>query len=141
MPLLKKASKKALESNIKTEMEANPEKSKRAQNLAIAYSTQREAKKMAQGGMAEKQSIVDHIRSKLKMMADGGEIEDNDSENPANMWKEYEEDALKEDFVSPKLKRSEYASPEDSNEHGDELPEGHIEDMISQIRRKLKSRA
>lgn len=90
---------------------------------------------------SEKQSIVDHIRSKLKMMADGGEIEDNDSENPANMWKGYEEAALKEDFVSPKLKRSEYASPEDSNEHGDELPEGHIEDMISQIRRKLKSRA
>jgi len=53
MPLFKSASKKALQSNIKTEMDANPGKANRAQNLAIAYNTQARAKKkMAKGGMA-----------------------------------------------------------------------------------------
>lgn len=91
---------------------------------------------------SDKQSIVDSIRSKLRMMAEGGEVEgdDRDSENPANSWKEFEEAGLKEDFVSPKLTSKQWPQPEDSNEHGDDLPEGHIEDMISQIRRKLKSR-
>jgi hypothetical protein len=52
MPLIKKSSKKAFEKNVKTEMEANPGKENRAQNLAIAYSTQRaaRAKGKAQGG-------------------------------------------------------------------------------------------
>lgn len=55
MPLIKKSSKKAFEQNVKAEMEANPEPSKHAQNLAIAYSTQRAArkKKMALGGAVE----------------------------------------------------------------------------------------
>lgn len=54
MPLIKSASKKALKENIKTEMDANPGKKDRAQNLAIAYNIQRKAKakKMADGGMA-----------------------------------------------------------------------------------------
>jgi len=52
MPLIHKPSKKALQKNIETEMAAHPEKSRQKQNLAIAYQTQRNArkKKMADGG-------------------------------------------------------------------------------------------
>ncbi len=58
MPLIKSRSKRALKSNIKTEMEANPSPKDRSQNLAIAYATQRAAsKKMADGGE------VRHIRA------------------------------------------------------------------------------
>lgn len=52
---MKSGSKKALQENIKTEMDANPGPAKRAQNLAIAFSVQRKAKgkkKMAYGGEA-----------------------------------------------------------------------------------------
>lgn len=51
MPLLKKASKKALKQNIESEMDAHPDK--KAQDLAIAYNVQKQArKKMASGGKA-----------------------------------------------------------------------------------------
>ena len=53
MPLIKSKSKRAFEQNVETEMKAHPEASKRAQNLAIAYSVKRKAqakKKMAEGG-------------------------------------------------------------------------------------------
>ncbi len=53
MPLIQSPKKKAFEENVKTEMEANPGKKNRAQNLAIAYSVQRKnkgKKKMAEGG-------------------------------------------------------------------------------------------
>lgn len=66
MPLLKKASKKALEHNIKTEMEAHPGKEHRAQDLAIAFNTQRMAKKkkMALGGAVEPPSRSGHPYSR-----------------------------------------------------------------------------
>jgi hypothetical protein len=53
MPLIKSSSKKAFQKNVETEMSANPGKANRAQNLAIAYATQRRSKspkKMASGG-------------------------------------------------------------------------------------------
>ena len=52
MPLIKRSSKKAFKKNVETEMAANPAPADRARNLAIAYSTQRAAKKrrMAKGG-------------------------------------------------------------------------------------------
>lgn len=50
MPLIQSDKKKDLQKNIKTEMEANPGKKNRAQNLAIAYSTQRRNRK-AKGGV------------------------------------------------------------------------------------------
>lgn len=53
MPLMQSASKKAFKKNVETEMDANPGKAKRAQNLAIAYSVQKKnkpKKKMAEGG-------------------------------------------------------------------------------------------
>lgn len=55
MPLIKSPKKGALESNIKTEMDAHPDK--RKQDLAIAFSVQRQArkkkKKMAEGGRVD----------------------------------------------------------------------------------------
>lgn len=54
MPLIHKASKKAFEKNVATEMEANPGDKHRAQNLAIAYSVKRKAgNKMADGGLVD----------------------------------------------------------------------------------------
>jgi hypothetical protein len=50
MPLIQSPKKKALQENIKTEMDANPGKKNRAQNLAIAYSTQRRNRKNMAGG-------------------------------------------------------------------------------------------
>lgn len=52
MPLIKSHSKRALQKNIETEMDANPSPQDRKQNLAIAYSVQRRSK-MARGGMAK----------------------------------------------------------------------------------------
>jgi hypothetical protein len=52
MPLIQGKSKKSLQKNIKTEMEAHPGKEHRAQDLAIAYSVQRKnMHKKAKGGM------------------------------------------------------------------------------------------
>jgi hypothetical protein len=50
MPLIQSPSKKAFQKNVKTEMEANPSKKDRAQNLAIAYGVQRKNRK-AKGGV------------------------------------------------------------------------------------------
>jgi hypothetical protein len=53
---MQSSSKKAFKKNVETEMDANPGKDKRSQNLAIAYSVQRKnkkTKKMAYGGKAE----------------------------------------------------------------------------------------
>ena len=85
MPLIKSGSKKAFEKNVKTEMEANPSKKDRAQNLAIAYNVQRQnkKKKMAEGGVAisapaehmvneesmtpEEMKMLDGFRKHIKM--------------------------------------------------------------------------
>ena len=54
MPLIQSGSKKAFKKNVETEMDANPGKDNRAQNLAIAYSVKRKnRKKMAEGGSIE----------------------------------------------------------------------------------------
>lgn len=54
MPLIQSKSKKAFQKNVKTEMDANPGKENRAQNLAIAYSIKRKnSKKMAHGGKVD----------------------------------------------------------------------------------------
>jgi hypothetical protein len=68
MPLIKSSSKKALTKNIETEMKANPEPEKHAQNLAIAFSVQRKnkAKKMADGGEVEPETIPDYSHGGTK---------------------------------------------------------------------------
>jgi hypothetical protein len=75
VPLIHKASKKAFEHNIRAEMEANPSPEKRKQNIAIAYSVQRQAKKKhkAAGGTVKS-------GSRDMDMTKGGKIEDH----PAN---------------------------------------------------------
>lgn len=69
MPLIKSASKRALNKNIETEMTENPSPKDRAQNLAIAYSMQRRnkgaKKKMAQGG-----GVAEDIVRKGRQSAD-----------------------------------------------------------------------
>lgn len=55
MPLIHSGSKKALKKNIEVEMEAHPDKKK--QDLAIAYSVQRHAKKMSSGGEVQNEDL------------------------------------------------------------------------------------
>lgn len=90
---------------------------------------------------AEGGSIVDRImqkRMKGKPYAEGGEVEgsDHDSENPADMWEEHEEAAMKENYSDS----GSHTQPKNSNEHGHRLSDEDMNDMVDQIRRKLKSR-
>ena len=74
MPLVQSPSKKAFQKNVKTEMEANPDKKDRAQNLAIAYSIQRKnRKKMAEGGVVS--FGPDRFPHKTGRYANGGMAE------------------------------------------------------------------
>lgn len=85
MPLIKKSSKKAFEHNVKAEMDANPSPKDRAQNLAIAYSVQKQAKKkhMAKGGMMEPMNSMekreDHEMHSMKPHGMDMSITDDDS--------------------------------------------------------------
>ena len=96
MPLIKSGSKKALKKNIETEMEANPSKGDRKQNLAIAFSVQRKnkRKKMDQGGEVDdsKKSVGEIINypgstpapkaSPSPKYADGGEVNAKNQKRP-----------------------------------------------------------
>lgn len=109
-------------------------------------------KKMASGGsvsdrempaddMMTRSSRVEEILRKRKAMAEGGEVDeedssDHDSENPANMWRDYEEEALKENFSSAPGGKQ----PRDSNLQGDDLEDSDKLDMVDMIRRKLKAK-
>jgi hypothetical protein len=90
--------------------------------------------KWAEGG-----SVVDHIMRKRKMMAEGGEVEgpEHDSENPADMWEEFEEAALKENYSDS----GEHEQPHDSNLKGHELSDEDSYDMVDSIRKKMKKRS
>lgn len=100
MPLINKGSKKAFQQNVKTEMEANPDKDSRAQNLAIAYSIKKKnaKKKMASGGSvesdfkSERETDIDRARTpeELNMllrhrMAQGGSVEESASDEKRPM--------------------------------------------------------
>jgi len=80
MPLIHKASKKAFQKNVETEMKAHPGKENRAQNLAISYSVQRQAKKKkkASGGTVES-------GSRDMNMAYGGSADEGPSEKANQM--------------------------------------------------------
>lgn len=153
MPLIKKSSKKALEKNIKTEMDANPGKEHKSQDLAIAYSTQRMAKKkgMAHGGMA-KPSHEEHYASiadailKSKKMADGGMVEDDNMETPASL-SPYDDDnydaIMKEMYADGGMVDD--STPETDE---DQIQESSLKDMMDDeddsvsgnIRKRMKSR-
>lgn len=104
MPLIHKPSKKALEHNIKAEMEAHPGKEHRAQNLAIAYDVQRRAKKMAKGGpvsaKTEKRPMPEEIG------ADSAEIAHNDHKKPLEHSGVLDNVTVKQAQHKPKIERS-----------------------------------
>lgn len=159
MPLMKSKSDKAFKKNVETEMDAGkPQK----QSLAIAFNTQKHAKKkpkMAEGGMVSPilkenykdmspadlmedderaESIAEAIMQKRRKFADGGmvDLEANSEEKP-NEYDELNEmaaDAEQYDDgqISPQ--------PEDSNEMGDDL-DSDKQDMISRIRSKLRMKS
>lgn len=205
MPLIKSASKKVLQKNIDIEMESNPSPKDRAQNLAIAYSVKRQAKrkKMADGGMvkpgtpstskgisyvnkpdsgyggiifkaeggmvdeeelmselppkkypgmsedrgpAKGQYMADHfaeggmidqIRARRKMMAEGGmvDLNENAMERPESFDKRNAA-ILKENYDSD---MEDVSQPMDSNEHGHMIDEDE-HDMISAIRSKIHAK-
>lgn len=151
MPLIHGKSKAALQNNIKAEMEAHPGKENRAQDLAIAFSVQRQARKrkmMAQGGEAmeacyptkpnyasggevDARSIAEAIMHKRKMMAEGGMAEheaDTDEFNDINddpTTSEVPEDVYQDE-----------GSEFDSDAHEDD----HDMDIVSRLRSRMKSR-
>lgn len=150
MPLMKKASKKAFEHNVKAEMDAGKPQ---PQSLAIAYSTQRMAKKkhMAAGGTVQSgspdmnyakggevdshyDSIADAIMRKKKY-AEGGQVEPDNMETPASL-SPYDDDNY--DAVMKELYEEDMEDqPMDSNEKGDEI-DSDKHDMVSQIRKRMK---
>jgi hypothetical protein len=75
MPLIKSSSKKAFKKNVETEMKSNPDPKDRAQNLAIAYSVKRKAKKKAAGGSVQS-------GSRDMNMAEGGEVNAKNERRP-----------------------------------------------------------
>lgn len=145
MPLIKSKSKKALQSNIKTEMDANPGPEHRAQNLAIAYSTQRAARRKgyARGGEATADSttlgsVADTIMGRKKM-ADGGMVDDDNMETPARM-SPYDDDnaeAIEKELYED---GDDQIGPEPMSSTGDpeETTEEDEHDMVSVIRRKMR---
>lgn len=86
------------------------------QSLAEAIMMKRHAKKMAEGGMVDIQS--------------NGEEEGSTPYDDMN-----EEAAMKELYDDAQLS----PQPEDSNEHGHDLSDEDAHDMVSMIRKKLKS--
>lgn len=162
MPLIKSKSKKAISENIKEEMDSGkPQK----QSIAIALSMQKRAKKkkMAKGGLieapSEKQpaiedlyndfeqighphkSMVEHVMHERKKLAAGGvvDLDDNATED-ANYYDELNMDAAGKENYSEASALEESSSPEGSNEHGDELSDEDMHDMVSIIKRKLMAK-
>ncbi len=74
----------------------------------------------------------------VKGYADGGEVDLNlnSMEQPNSYYKRNEDAALKENYDND---FKDLSQPEDSNEHGDDI-DSDKHDMISAIRRKMKSR-
>lgn len=92
---------------------------------------EREMSMYAKGGM------VDSIMRKRKMMASGGEVDlEENAEVGANTMDELNRDAADSDVYDDSQLS---AQPEDSNEHGDKLSDADAHDMVSMIRKKLKS--
>lgn len=97
-------------------------------------------KSYAKGGMAMRdESMAQAImrKRKEKMMAEGGMVELDNHEEPADAFDDLnEEAALKELYDDEQLS----ADPMDSNEHSVELSDEDSHDMVSAIRRKMRMR-
>ena len=95
------------------------------------------APKMADGGEVAPRSISEAIMRKRKMMmAEGGEVDLDCYEDPANP-NGYDDENM--DAVMKELYDDYQIGPEpmDSNEHGDDI-ESDKHDMVSMIRRKMR---
>lgn len=86
---------------------------------------------------AEGGSVVDSIMRKRKMMADGGEVDLQDSNGDEHLNLEdqlsYQAARKKTYYDNSQISKQ----PEDSNEHGDDI-DSDEHDMISSIRRKMR---
>lgn len=96
----------------------------------------RAADEMPFDGHMDERDIVDAIRMKRKMMADGGmvDLDENAEEHPNYFYHLNEDTALKEDDDDI---LADMHQPEDSNEHSRDI-DGDDLDMIDAIRRKMK---
>lgn len=98
-------------------------------------------RKMAHGGMVDMdkpKSIADAIMRKRKMMADGGEVDlQSNADEDLNLEDQLSFEAARKKtyFDDSQISKQ----PMDSNEHGDEI-DSDEHDMISSIRRKMKSK-
>lgn len=100
----------------------------------------------ADGGEAEGHydSVSEAImakKRKAKMMAEGGmvDLDENAMEEPNNL-DDMNYEALKKENYAEEHGLSAMGSPEDSNEHGDELEDADAHDMVDSIRKKMKAK-
>jgi hypothetical protein len=149
MPLIHSKSNRALQKNIKTEMDENPGPSHRAQNLAIAYAIKRKAKKFAHGGFVQdeeesgyedlpddhdavheddivERAMKKRMYSKGGMVANGGEDDlDNLADGKPN---EFDDLAMRDDLEFS------YDGKNSGDERGHPLEED--DDIVSRIMKK-----
>lgn len=143
MPLIKKASKKSLSKG--DDSQAKPQD----QNLAIAYSVQRQSKKKGAAPMpmaAERKempmkssakSVAEDIMSRKKM-ADGGMVDlDHNRDEQPNFMDMDNEDILKEHYGQD---LDLLDDPMDSNEDGEPSEDEQDRSMVEKIRRKYLSK-
>lgn len=119
-------------------------------SLPVALSVQRSArpKKMAEkrimteapGDEMKPMSMMDSLRAKRKekMMADGGmvDLDENDDETLDNSYEDQNKEAGMKELYDEGMSDQ----PMDSNEMGDDSLDVDDHDMISAIRKRLKSR-
>lgn len=89
----------------------------------------------------EDQMIMEILQKRRQMYAQGGEVDldHNSMEQPNSFYERNEDAALKENYDED---MEDVSQPEDSNEHGDkrEDDEENEDDMVGQIRKKMKSK-
>lgn len=95
--------------------------------------------RMAHGGEVAK-SIAEAILHKKRMLAQGGEILEENSEESPNIEDQLSFDALRKENYSEHSALDDLTSPMDSNEHGHDLPDEDSHDMVDRIRAKIKSK-
>jgi hypothetical protein len=149
MPLIQSSSKKALQKNIKTEMEAHPGAKHRMQDLAIGYAVKR--RNMFSGGEAEsdkqrsEERHVDQNCMDCKAMSEGGPAcmyhggmkEDPGQNTPKDELGHIESGDGKPDQENQEFAMGGMANPAE-HEQGDDHNEDYLSEGIAE--RILKSR-
>jgi hypothetical protein len=153
VPLKQSSSKKAFESNVKTEMNANPGPKNRAQNLAIAYAVKR--RNMLSGGEVEsdkqrsEERHVDQNCMDCKAMSEGGPAcmyhggmkEDPGQNTPKDELGHIESGEGKSDQENQEFAMGGMANPaehEQGDDHDeDSLPEGIAERILKSRKESL----